>query len=163
MNVQELLWKYAEGRCCPKERVEVEQLTSQNAGLQQDLAIIRKVQATLTTMELEQPSMRFVQQVMEHLPKRHFAAEPLIKPFWKKTFWIALAASMVAVFFSTATGNAVADPVGQYAGAVLAAVNVALEAVPPMVLQYFVLVILTFVILAVLDKTLSLRKHMNFF
>jgi len=131
--------------------------------LQEDLAIIREVQAALTVMELEQPSMRFVQQVMEHLPKRHFATEPLIKPFWKKTFWIALAASMAAVFFSTATGNAVADPVGQYAGAVLEAVNATLETVPPMVLQYYVLVILAAVILSVLDKMLSLRTHMDFF
>jgi hypothetical protein len=163
MNVQELLWKYAEGRCSPKERAEVDRLVSGDAALQQDLAAIREVQAALVVMEPEQPSMRFVQQVMEHLPKGHFAAEPLIKPFWMKTFWIALAASMTAIFFFPATGNTDGGPVAHYAEDVLSGVNAVLDAIPPMVLQYFVLVILAAVILAVLDKTLSLRTHLNFF
>ncbi len=163
MNVQALLWKYAEGLCNSKEQAEVARLVSADAALRQDLAAIRETQYALKGMEPEQPSMHFVQQVMDKLPKSRFIAGPLIKPFWKKTFWIGLAASLTAVFFFPDNGSTANGPLSKYADELFSGVNGILEGIPPMVLQYFVLVNLVVLILAGLDKTLSLRKHMNFF
>lgn len=158
MNVQELLWKYAEGRCNRQERAEVEQLLSGDIALQQDLAAIRQVQAALAVMELEQPSMRFVQRVMEKLPQRGFDAGPLIRPFWKKVFWTGLAASIAATFFLPSSTQA-PGTVLRYTDEVVTGIDAAVEAIPPMVLQYFVLLILVVVMLAVMDKILSMQKR----
>ena len=69
MNTPELLWKYAEGECSAREKAAVEARLASDADFREELDMILELQSTLTTMQPEQPSMRFTQNVMESLPK----------------------------------------------------------------------------------------------
>ncbi len=93
MNTPELLWKYAEGECNAQEQAAVEARLASDADFREELDMILELQSTLTSIEPEQPSMRFTQNVMESLPKIYAPApvEPLVSPVWTKIFWAAVA------------------------------------------------------------------------
>ncbi len=83
MNVQELLWKYAEGACDSAESEKVEELLFENEDLRIELEQIKTLHAALSKMVPDTPSLRFVQNLMEVLPNI-YTDDSLVPSFWKK-------------------------------------------------------------------------------
>ena len=156
MITQELFWKYAEGLCDLHETAQVEKLLANDPSLQTDLDSILEAQSALVNIVPEAPSMRFTKNVMEVLPDVYpteIVAEPLIRPVFKKVFWMALAASLAAVFLLPKTGqSASVGLIAPYIEQLNAGILSTISQVPNMVVQYFILTLLSITLLMVLDK-----------
>ena len=63
-----LIWKYLDGECTPQEKEQVQQLLAQDTTFAEEMELAKSLQETLSTMEPEQPSMRFSANVSEKLP-----------------------------------------------------------------------------------------------
>lgn len=161
MTNQELLWKYAEGKCSPAETTVVEKLLASDPSLQAELDNILEVQSALMTMEPEAPSMRFTQNVLDALPALYPSevVEPLVKPIWKKAFWVAVAAVIIGVILmphnASPTESVLSPYIDQVTGGLLQVVG----QVPNVVMQYFVLTLLSVGLLMLMDKVFMKKGH----
>jgi hypothetical protein len=63
-----LIWKYLDGECTQQENELVQQLLANNAGFVEEMNLAKELQQALTTLEPEEPSMRFAANVAEQLP-----------------------------------------------------------------------------------------------
>jgi len=63
-----LIWKYLDGDCAPEEKEMVQQLLANDAGFVEEMNLAKELQQALTTLEPEEPSMRFAANVAEKLP-----------------------------------------------------------------------------------------------
>lgn len=165
MNTQELLWKYAEGQCTSIESNNIEKLLANDPTLQSELNSILEVQSVLVGIEPNMPSMRFTKNVMDALPDIYpsEAIEPLVRPIFKKIFWITLAASIGAIFLLPKTGQpssggTVLPYVEQLNTGILSAVS----QVPDIVMQYFILTLLATTLLVLVDKVFLKRVKVFF-
>jgi anti-sigma factor RsiW len=161
MTHEELIWKYAEGTCTPEEKSEAEALLATDPNLRQEFESIRQVHTTLQNMEPEQPSMRFVQNLMEALPKLYgsLSAEPLVKPFWKKAF-----AGVLAGMLALAIWLGVSQPAGEpsllspFIDRTLGGIQSVLAAIPGSVVTYAFWVFAAIAILVVIDKMMAATR-----
>lgn len=162
MNTQDLLWKFAEGKCTPDEEATMEQLLANDPALQAELDMVLEIQSALVRLEPDAPSMRFTQNVMEGLPANLYPPlaeqEPLVRPVWKKIFWVALAAVGVGVFFVPRTAISSGGSGLPYADKVVDSIGSTVGALPSVTVQYFVLVLLALLTLGVVDRVLAARK-----
>ena len=159
MSTQELLWKYAEGRCAPSELIQIEKKLADDPVLQKELDQVLEVQSVLISMEPDAPSMRFTQNVMDALPAIYPSevTEPLIGSIWKKIFWVALGALAAAIFFLPRSSQPSSDLLAPYLEPITSDISNAFGQVPTVTLQYFVLTLLSIALLALVDK-LFLKK-----
>jgi len=81
-----LLWQYTDGTCSEEERQVVEKALAEDAEWQQAFQATQQVDKLLQERELEEPSMRFTQNVMDKLPQLYsrLAKEPLLQKRWWK-------------------------------------------------------------------------------
>jgi len=81
-----LLWQYIDGTCSEDERQAVEKALAEDAELQKAFQAAQQVDKLLAESELEEPSMRFTQNVMDKLPQLYsrFVKEPLLQKRWWK-------------------------------------------------------------------------------
>ncbi|MCB0571144.1 MAG: hypothetical protein KDC66_15325 [Phaeodactylibacter sp.] len=95
MNNSELLWKYIDGACTPEEKAEVERLLAEDTAFRLAYAQRLKLHQSLKEQPLEQPSMRFVRNVMDRLPSLYKKLS--VRPLFTTTQWSILGA-LTAVF-----------------------------------------------------------------
>ncbi|HEY4148691.1 MAG TPA: hypothetical protein VGM41_07175 [Chitinophagaceae bacterium] len=82
-NIEDRLWDYIDGSCTDEEKKVVEQLiATQEAWRVQYHALLEVNQVMQQSLELEEPSMRFSQNVMEEIARHHIA--PATKTYINK-------------------------------------------------------------------------------
>jgi hypothetical protein len=85
-TIEERLWDYIDGTCNAEEKTFIEQLIATNLEWKSKYQELLEVHQLMGNIELEQPSMRFTQNVMEEIGKYHIApaAQSYIN---KKVIW----------------------------------------------------------------------------
>ncbi|MBO9201186.1 MULTISPECIES: anti-sigma factor family protein [Niastella] len=82
-NIEERLWDYIDGAGSAEERLFVEQLIASNAAWKARYQELLELQDLLShRLELDEPSMRFTQNIMEAISKHHIA--PAAKTYINK-------------------------------------------------------------------------------
>jgi hypothetical protein len=85
-TIEERLWEYIDGTCNEEEKTFIEQLIATNQEWRAKYSELLEVHQLMGNMELEEPSMRFTQNVMEQIGKYQIApaAQSYIN---KKVIW----------------------------------------------------------------------------
>jgi len=94
MQMEQRLWEYIDGTCTEVGRIEIEMLLKTNAAWKSGYDELVRVHMLLRTAELEQPSLRFIQNVMEQVAKEHIS--PATKTYLNKKVIYG-----IAIFFMT--------------------------------------------------------------
>ncbi|OQP43171.1 hypothetical protein A4H97_13645 [Niastella yeongjuensis] len=82
-NIEERLWEYLDGAGSAEERLFIEQLIASNAVWRAKYQELLELQDLLShRLELDEPSMRFTQNIMESISKHHIA--PAAKTYINK-------------------------------------------------------------------------------
>jgi hypothetical protein len=96
MNIEETLWSYIDGSCTAAEKTEVESLiASQSEWRQKHQELLNIHQLLNSHLELEEPSMRFRQNIMEAITKHHIA--PATKTYINKKIIYGIGAFFIAM------------------------------------------------------------------
>jgi len=82
MNMEERLWEYIDGLCNDAENAEINRLILTDSQWKSKYAELLELQQMIHASELEQPSMRFSQNVMEEISKLYIA--PATKTYINK-------------------------------------------------------------------------------
>lgn len=83
LNMEERLWEYIDGACPAEERLFIEQLITDNREWKAKYDELLELHALLENhLELDEPSMRFTQNVMEEISKHYIA--PAAKSYINK-------------------------------------------------------------------------------
>lgn len=72
-TIEERLWEYIDGTCNEEEKTFIEQLIATNGEWRAKYHELLNVHQLMGDLELEQPSMRFTQNVMEEIGKYQIA------------------------------------------------------------------------------------------
>jgi hypothetical protein len=72
-TIEERLWDYIDGTCSEQEKTFIEQLIATNLEWKAKYSELLEVHQVMADIDLEQPSMRFTQNVMEEIGKLHIA------------------------------------------------------------------------------------------
>lgn len=73
-SIEERLWDYIDGHSLPEEKSAIEQLIDSNIEWRHKYHELLEVHQLMTnSLELDEPSMRFTQNVMEDIAKYHIA------------------------------------------------------------------------------------------
>jgi anti-sigma factor RsiW len=82
-NIEERLWEYIDGACSAEDRLFIEQLIATNQEWKTKYQELLNLQDLMTHhLELDEPSMRFTQNIMEEISKHHIA--PAAKSYINK-------------------------------------------------------------------------------
>jgi len=85
-NIEQQLWSYIDGISSNEEKMAVERLIATSVEWKNKYHELLEVHKLMSTVELEQPSMRFTKNVMEEIAKLHIA--PAAKNYInKKIIW----------------------------------------------------------------------------
>lgn len=86
-NMEERLWEYIDGACPANEKLLIEQLIADNREWKAKYDELLELNSLLGNhLELDEPSMRFTQNVMESIGKYHIA--PATKSYInKRVIW----------------------------------------------------------------------------
>jgi len=93
-NMDERLWEYIDGACAEEERLFIEQLVATNAEWRekyQELLVLHQLLGN--NVELEEPSMRFTQNVMEQITHLHIT--PAARTYFNKHIIQGIAAFFI--------------------------------------------------------------------
>jgi hypothetical protein len=82
LNMEERLWNYIDGVSSGEDRLFIEQLIASNQEWKAKYQELLELQNMLSNLELEEPSMRFTQNIMEAISKHHIA--PAAKSYINK-------------------------------------------------------------------------------
>ena len=153
---KELLWKYAEGTCSPAEMTTVEEWLATDPSFQVELDKVIHAHSLLANMEADAPSLRFTKNVSEALPNVYpsVATEPLVSPIWKKVFFGAVAFFAGGVFLSSKAAHHTGGVISQYIERLNNGLSLTVGQIPSIVLQYFILTLLSVGLLLLMDKAL---------
>jgi anti-sigma factor RsiW len=107
---EEQIWQYLDGELNTAERSALEQRLPEDHLLYTELQTRQILHQHLQQTEAEQPSLRFVKNVMDSLPFLYQKAiEPLIRPIWIKVFWGGLAIFIIGLLlYAVAFANVIA-------------------------------------------------------
>jgi anti-sigma factor RsiW len=72
-NIEEALWEYIDGISSSEERTAIEALLQKNMEWKSKYQELLQVHQLLHSTELDHPSMRFTQNVMEEITRHHVA------------------------------------------------------------------------------------------
>jgi hypothetical protein len=82
-NMEERLWEYIDGVCTGDERLFIDELITSNQEWREKYQELLELQTLLNNhLELDEPSMRFTQNIMESISKHHIA--PAAKSYINK-------------------------------------------------------------------------------
>jgi len=97
LNMEERLWEYIDGACPADEKSFIEQLITDNREWKAKYDELLELQALLENhLELDEPSMRFTQNVMEEIGKHYIA--PAAKSYInKRVVWGIAAFFLVSI------------------------------------------------------------------
>lgn len=116
---EELLWKYIDGNCSEEEKKAINTAIAEDDTLRAALAERIALHQALKKMEAEQPGMRFTSNVMENLPDKVLAWQPLLSPRLIGKFFGGLTAGLAICFLlvyniqATESGQDYASIIGQ--------------------------------------------------
>lgn len=102
MNSQQehLHWNNLDGIATEQERLEWQIQFNKDEGFKAQFKSRQLLHECLRKMETEQPSIRFVKNVMDQLPPLYKKTiEPLIKPQFIKIFFVGLGMTISSIFF----------------------------------------------------------------
>lgn len=100
---KKLIWKVLDGEGTPEEREQSQQRRAEDSDFNLEFATREHLHDSLHKTEAEQPSMRFVMNVMDKLPQLYQRTiKPLISPIWVKGFLYTMTALLVGYFGSVA-------------------------------------------------------------
>jgi hypothetical protein len=96
MNMEETLWSYIDGSCTEAQKTEVEQLIARQSEWRQKHQELLNIHLLLNShIELEEPSMRFRQNIMEAITKHHIA--PATKTYIDKKIIYGIGAFFITM------------------------------------------------------------------
>jgi hypothetical protein len=96
MNIDERLWEYIDGTATPEEKTAVEQLIASQQEWRLKYQELQEVHQLLNNhLELDEPSMRFRQNVMEAITQYHIA--PATKSYIDKRIIYGIGAFFIAM------------------------------------------------------------------
>ena len=72
-NIEERLWEYIDGTCSTEEKTFIDQLIATNKEWMAKYKELLEVHQLMNQIDLEQPSMRFTQNVMEEIGRLQIA------------------------------------------------------------------------------------------
>lgn len=72
-HIEEKLWEYIDGLSTAEEKASIQRLLQSDSEWKGKYNELLELNRMLNTSELEQPSMRFTQNVMEEIVKHHIA------------------------------------------------------------------------------------------
>ncbi|WP_207513310.1 anti-sigma factor family protein [Longitalea luteola] len=72
-HIEERLWEYIDGAGSAEDRLFIEQLITTNQEWKTKYEELLQLQDMLSHLELDEPSMRFTQNIMESISKHHIA------------------------------------------------------------------------------------------
>jgi anti-sigma factor RsiW len=86
-NIEERLWEYIDGICSPEDRLFIDELIATNQEWKTKYQELLELQNLLSNqLQLDEPSMRFTQNIMEAISKHHIT--PAAKSYIdKKIIW----------------------------------------------------------------------------
>jgi len=86
-SIEERLWEYIDGLCSAEDRLFIDELIATNQEWKTKYSELLELQNLLShQLELDEPSMRFTQNIMEAISKHHIA--PAAKSYInKKIVW----------------------------------------------------------------------------
>ena len=94
LNMEERLWEYIDGACPADEKLFIEQLIIDNREWKAKYDELLELQALLENhLEMDEPSMRFTQNVMEEIGKHYIA--PAAKSYINKRIVWGIAAFFI--------------------------------------------------------------------
>ncbi len=100
MNIQERLWDYIDGLSSKEEKAEIEELIETNLEWRKTYAeLLDAHQLMQHHLELEEPSLRFTQNVMEEIAKLHIA--PATKNYINKNIIWGIGAFFLFMLIAT--------------------------------------------------------------
>jgi hypothetical protein len=121
-NMDERLWEYIDGACPAEEKLFIEQLITDNREWKAKYDELLELHALLENhLELDEPSMRFTQNVMEEIGKHYIA--PAAKSYINKRVVWGIAAFFILsilgfliygfaqINWSQSTGNSFIDKI----------------------------------------------------
>lgn len=78
------LWAFIDGQCEKEEAEAIKTGLGSDPELKAEWASRMKLHQSLQKMEAEQPSLRFVRNIMDKLPKLYqkLSIQPIVKPIW---------------------------------------------------------------------------------
>src|SRR5690349_7833363 len=82
MNIEDRLWEYIDGLCNDAENAEINRLIHSDGQWKSKYEELLALQHLIESSELEEPSMRFTQNVMEEISKLYIA--PATKTYINK-------------------------------------------------------------------------------
>lgn len=96
-NIEERLWEYIDGACPAEDRLFIEQLIADNQEWRTKYQELLELQDLMAHhLELDEPSMRFTQNIMEAISKEHIA--PAAKTYInKRIVWGVAGFFMVSI------------------------------------------------------------------
>lgn len=104
-NMEERLWSYIDGYSSPEERSVIDRLLETDAAWKAQYQELLTIRQSLKESELEMPSMRFTQNVMDQISQLHIA--PATRSYLNKrliwgigTFFILMLVTVLAYGFS---------------------------------------------------------------
>jgi hypothetical protein len=97
LNMEERLWEYIDGACPAEDRLFIEQLIADNQEWRTKYQELLELQDLMAHhLELDEPSMRFTQNIMEAIGKEHIA--PAVKTYInKRIVWGIASFFMVSI------------------------------------------------------------------
>ncbi len=100
MNIEERLWDYIDGLSSQEEKAEVEKLIESNLEWKRQYGeLLEAHQLMHNHLELEEPSMRFTQNVMEEIARLHI--NPATKNYINKNIIWGIAAFFIFMIIAT--------------------------------------------------------------
>jgi hypothetical protein len=149
-----LQWKYLDGEATEQERTGVQHRLADDAAFKAELQSRQQLHHTLQQIEPEQPSMRFVMNVMESLPQLYKKAiEPLVSPKWVKVFLGSLGVFIIGLFGYVATTIGSFSMDSTLGEKVIAQLN----ALPASLFTALAMISFTYLFFVILDRQLKKR------
>lgn len=112
--IEEQLWKFIDGTCSAGEKIAIEKLLQSDPAVRALHQEFLSISKSLKSMELDEPSLRFTQNVMDRI-----ALEPAPKALKTKVdkriingiggFFIITLISLIAIMFSQLSRNSVSE------------------------------------------------------
>ena len=100
---EQLIWKFLDGTLSEADKSKLEERRKNDPAFREALAEREELHRQLQEATPEQPSLRFVRNVMENLPVIYRrAVEPLVRPFWIKVFFGSLGILLLSYFVMVA-------------------------------------------------------------
>lgn len=161
MNKQEeLIWRYLDGQLSPEEVAGVETSLETDQAFKELFLQSQLLHQNLGTMEPEVPSLRFAQNVMDHLPLvKDLATHPLVSIKWLRSFYGGVIALLVVLFGSSLALVPASSTPDPQVERLVDTVHSLFDFIPTNMLLMAGIILISLLVLLSLDRWLQNRFH----